>query len=638
MYFIKYFFFCLLLLLGVEALAQEADSIIILNQVEVKSFRILEKQSQIRSTQKIEKVELIRYSTSTLTDLLSKNTNITINQYGVSGISSVSMRGGNANHTAVLWNGFNLQDPLNGAFNLALSTVNIIDDIGIDYGGNSALYGSGAVGGTIRLNNLPNYEGGVGIGIQQSIGSFGKHASLVNVSYGRKKLFLRTKFFYSAAKNDFEYVNFAKLNHPIDTLKNAQVKLYGVLQELYYIINDKNEISTQFWVQKSDNQIAPNMTVSDGFSTQKDEFIRWATTYKRKSEKIDLEIRNGLFSSKQNFIKSDIGLNVNHLTLNNITEAIGSYKLNDKNTLLLGVNNNYNEAESDNYNTKETLNKTAYFLSYKFDVPNKIFLNANIRTEMINGSFNPFTYGIKAEVFIVEDLSVNTNISKNYRSPNFNDLYWVGAYAHGNPHLKDEDGYSVDLGLNHQIHTKRLTTETNMTVYYSKFTNLIYWQAEGDFWMPQNKKLVLTKGVEFRLNTAYKFTNAISGFLNVNYTYTDASLKEKADNESDDVLDKQLVYIPYYQANGLIGMQYKKLRFDMIIKYVGQRYTTADNKNWLDKYILTDLNLTYTVNHKSINATIFAKVNNIFSTQYMVREWYPTPLVNYEIGIKIMYN
>jgi len=639
MSFIKVFVFCvLLLLLGAEALAQESDSVIMLHQVEVTSSRILEKQSQTRATQTIEKVELIRYSTATLNELLSNNTNITINQYGVSGISSVSMRGGNANHTAILWNGFNLQDPLNGEFNLALSTISIIDEIDINYGGNSALYGSGAVGGTIKLNNKANYYAGLSAGIQQSFGSFGQQSSLADVSYGTKKLFLRTRLFYSAAENDFEYVNFAKKDHPIDTLDRAAVKHYGFLQELYYRINEKNEFNTQFWYQDNYSEISPNMTVTDGYATQYDEFYRWAAAYNRESKYIDLEIRNGLFFSKQNFIKPEIQLDVNHISLNNVTEAIGNYKINDKSSVLMGVNNNYNKVRSDNYNTTQVLNKTAFFISYKLEIQDKIFLNANLRTEAVASVFKPLTYGLKAEVYVLKNFSINTNISKNYRTPNFNDLYWVGAYAKGNPDLKDEEGYSADLGLNYQKTKGRFKINTNISAYYSKFSNLIYWQPDGDFWSPQNKKLVMTQGLEFRMNTSYNFTKTLTAFLNINYTYTDASLKEKADNESDDVLNKQLVYIPYYQANGLLGLQYKKIRADIIFKYVGQRYTTADNKSWLDKYMLTDVNLNYSYDYKKINVNVFAKANNIFNTEYMVREWYPTPLMNYEIGLKIMYN
>ena len=638
MSFYKLLFIWIVLFIGLEAYAQETDSIILLKQMEVKAFRILDKQTTTRSTQQIEKISLITYSTNTLNDLLSKNTNITINQYGVSGLSSVSMRGGNANHTAVLWNGFNLQDPSNGAFNLSLSSVNMIDQINIHYGGNSALFGSGAIGGMIQLNNIANYNSGIKLSAQQSFGSFGKQSSLFNMSYGTSKLFFRTRVFYTYIKNDFEYVNFAKNGHPIDTLKKAAVKQYGLLQEAYYKINEMHSFSTQFWYQNNEHEVPPNMTVTDGYSTQYDEICRLATAYNKKGKKLDLEMRNGLFLSKMNYIKPEINLDAHHSSLNNITEGIVNYKPLKYHSFLFGLNNNYIKGESDHFIQAEILNKTAIFLSYKLDIKHKVLFTANIRKEVVNTVIKPLTYGVKAEYFITNKLVISSNVSKNYRTPNFNDLYWIGAYAQGNPDLKDEDGFSADLGVNQQINTNKLSLGCNISAYYSKFYNLINWQPIGDIWTPKNKKMVITKGLEMRLNTKYQFTNEMAGFFNINYTYTDSELKEKAENESDNILYKQLIYIPYYQANGLLGLQYKRIRADVIVKYVGQRYTTADNENWLDGYMVTDISLNYTFNYKTMSTMFFVKANNIFNTQYMVREWYPTPLINYEIGLKIMYN
>ncbi len=638
MTYYKLLVFWLIIVSALDSFAQEPDSIIVLKQVEIKAERILEKQTHTRSTQVIPKVALKTYSTNTLSDLLSKTTNITINQYGASGLSSVSMRGGNANHTAILWNGFNIQDPLNGGFDLSLSTVNLIDEIDINYGGNSALFGSGAMGGSIQLNNKAKYNSDFGVGFTQSIGSFGKRNSLFSISYGNKKLFLRTRVFYSYIKNDFEYKNYAKKNYPIDTLENAAIKQYGFLQEVSYKINSKNEINAQLWYQNNYSEIAPNMTVINGYATQYDEFLRTAVAYIRKGKKLDLEIRNGLFFTKLQFIKPEINLDANHSSLNNITEAIANYKITKYHSVLFGINNNFIKAESDNYNNAQKLNKTALFLSYKYSLNRKALFTANIRTEAVDTEFKPFTFGLKGEYFILKSLSINSSISKNYRTPSFNDLYWIGAYGKGNPDLKDEYGYSADLGANHRAAFKKLGIETNLSVYYSRLSNLIHWQPEGNTWTPKNKKLVDTKGVELRINSNYKLTKNTSVFLNASYTYTDSQLKEKADNESDNILNKQLIYIPFYQANGLIGLQYKKLRGDIIVKYVGQRYTTADNTNWLDKYIITDLSLNYTVNYKKVNGSIFFKANNIFNTYYMIREWFPTPLINYEIGININYN
>jgi len=628
----------IVILTGYRAYAQLPDSIIVLKQVEIRASRILEKQSSTRSTQKIDTFTLKTYSTNSINELLSKSTNITINQYGASGLSSVSMRGGNANHTAVLWNGFNIQDPLNGEFNLALSTVNIIDEMSINYGGNSALYGSGAVGGSIELSNKALYNSGFKASISQSIGSFGKLSTMGKISYGNEKLFIRTRLFRSSIKNDFEYKNFAKNGFPMDTLKNSAIEQYGLLQEVNYKITKKQEISAQIWLQNNERELAPNMTVTNGYAKQYDKSYRMATTWNRKSQKLDLEVKNGAFYSQIQYISPDINLDVIHTSFNNITDAIANYKFTKKHSTLFGINNNYVQAESDNFNNIEKLNKTAFFLSYKFDLKNKILLTSNVRSETVNSDFKPLTYGLKFEYIILKKLSINTNISKNYRTPNFNDLYWIGAYAKGNPDLEDEEGMSADLGLNYEIAFDKLSINTNITGYYSQFNNLIHWQPQGNFWTPENKKLVKTKGIEFRLQSAYGITKNMSLFLNANYTYTDSKLKEKADNESDNVLNKQLIYIPYYQANGLLGFSYKKLRADIILKYVGQRYTTADNNNWLDKYITTDLNISYTYNYKDFGINGFIKINNIFNTEYMVREWYPTPLINYEIGLKFMYN
>ena len=79
-------------------------------------------------------------------------------QYGVSGSSTVSKRGADATQTQVVWNGLPINHPMlgmtdfNGISSFAFSEIFIIE------GGNSALFGSGSVGGTIFLNNQSQFE------------------------------------------------------------------------------------------------------------------------------------------------------------------------------------------------------------------------------------------------------------------------------------------------------------------------------------------------------------------------------------------------------------------------------------------------------------------------------------------------
>jgi hypothetical protein len=135
--------------------AVEGDSIknVLLGEVSVVSR--IEKLNSENNVVKIDSSVMQAITGESLSDLLSKHANVSIKSYGVSGISSLSIRGGGTSHTAVVWNGFNLQDQLNGGFNFALAPAFIADNIDVKYGGSSAIYGSGAMGGTISMSSTP---------------------------------------------------------------------------------------------------------------------------------------------------------------------------------------------------------------------------------------------------------------------------------------------------------------------------------------------------------------------------------------------------------------------------------------------------------------------------------------------------
>jgi hypothetical protein len=98
-------------------------------------------------------------------------------QYGVSGSSTVSKRGADATQTQVVWNGLPINHPMlgmtdfNGISSFAFSEIFMIE------GGNSALFGSGSVGGTIFLNNQSQFESPLKISILQNSASLNNHKS-----------------------------------------------------------------------------------------------------------------------------------------------------------------------------------------------------------------------------------------------------------------------------------------------------------------------------------------------------------------------------------------------------------------------------------------------------------------------------
>src|SRR5690554_4398770 len=107
-----------------------------------------------------------------LSSLLSAASGIDIKTYGVGGLTSLSMRGGRTNHTAVLWNGLNIQSPMNGGVNLSVMPVRFFNHVEVQRGGSGTLFGSGAVSGVIHLSGKDLLGMKNGLNVSASTGSF----------------------------------------------------------------------------------------------------------------------------------------------------------------------------------------------------------------------------------------------------------------------------------------------------------------------------------------------------------------------------------------------------------------------------------------------------------------------------------
>jgi iron complex outermembrane receptor protein len=623
--------------------AYSQDTINSNKTLELPEFSISEKLDKMYAkinTQQIDSTVIENNATNNLATLLSENSAVTIRSYGVSGLSSVSMRGGNSNHTAVLWNGFNLQDPLNGGYNFSSSTVNLIDEINVQYGGGSSAYGSGAIGGTIHLNNKPMFNKKLNGSILYTNGSFGFNSINTKIGFGSKKLSTRLRLFRHTTKNDFKYINVAKIGKPTEVYTNAEMEQYGLLHEMYFKLKKNQLFSSQFWYQNNFREIPPNSTASSENieDYQKDSWYRWALNWNKKGEKIHYEARTGFFYSQSNYYNSSLNLNAQHNSFKNVSEVLATAHLFKNQKITMGINNNYTLGISENFIDNPTLNTTSFYLAPSFTILKKITLNTSVREEFYSNVLKPVTYSLNGKYNFYQSFYLTASFSKNYRTPTFNDLFWSGGYAKGNLNLEDEYGYSKDVGFEMKLIKKKTTIKSNVSFYHNLINNQIQWISEGQTWSPKNVKLVETKGVEFVITSNYKLQKELQLIFNLSYTYTDAQIKEKASSESYDVLNKQLIYIPFYQANSLLGIKYKRISFNTHLQYVGYQFTRADNLEWIEAFVLTNIGAHYNFKIKNQTVKLLAKINNVFDKVYEIRQWYPMPGINYEIGIKIIIN
>ncbi|UOQ78534.1 Plug domain-containing protein [Hymenobacter sp. 5516J-16] len=94
----------------------------------------------------LDSLALANYRTSTLAEVLSARTALYLKNYGPGQLASITMRGTSARHTAVLWNGFNINLPSLGEADFALLPTAGATQVDIQPGPASATYGNGAVG------------------------------------------------------------------------------------------------------------------------------------------------------------------------------------------------------------------------------------------------------------------------------------------------------------------------------------------------------------------------------------------------------------------------------------------------------------------------------------------------------------
>ena len=182
------------------------DSVITINEINVSSTRV----KVFNTGYKIENFDstLIKnLSNQSLSDLLLMNNAVYIKSYGNGALSMPSLRGTGANHTAVIWNGINLQSNMNGTLDLSMVPLANNYEVYLQYGAASSLYGSGAIGGSINLNNKAQFNQGHHLKISTGLGSFQTIPFLINYNYSGSKWNINLKPYLFSSKNNLILCN-----------------------------------------------------------------------------------------------------------------------------------------------------------------------------------------------------------------------------------------------------------------------------------------------------------------------------------------------------------------------------------------------------------------------------------------------
>lgn len=606
---------------------------IALAEIEITANRLVNFTTGSK-VQRINTVEIIPYNTTNLSELFSEITTISIKSYGLSGLSNVSLRGMSSKHTAITWNGFNLQSSMNGGVDMNSVPAFLIDEIDVQYGGASALFGSGAIGGIVHLNNNLKFDNKLTVQYNQCYGSFDNFFEGLKFNLSNNHIASSTRVYHKSAVNDFEFENTQQFGKPTVKQENSGMTQYGILQSNSFKLNSNQKITTNIWAQYHYLEIPSMMTSSASQQHQSTDMIRlsanwnvnkeitsWFTRFYYNFESLTYE--DPLLPLVSNLDNSSLIGEIENKT------SIGSHFL-----LNTGLNHMYDIAKTQNYSEDHYRNRSALYSSLKyFNNSNSFAAILSLREELVDNNFAPFTFSLSSRYQFYK-FSINTNISKNYNLPTFNDLYWAQG---GNPDLKSENGWSEDLGLSFDHTLGKNQVGFNISAFNINLNNHVVWlPTSSTFWTAENVEKLWSRGFESGLT--YNYTIADFNLsTRLMYSYT-KSTYEKSENTDESSIGKQLMYIPIHNGSGEFKVSYKWINMRYSHTYVGRRYITKDNSGSVDPYQLANLMLGGVLKFKTSEFNINFRINNIWNETYEVMAFYAMPLRYYSISLSYNFN
>ena len=640
--------FLLLITLNLEA--QKLTDTISIEEVEVFGKKVIEEAGTM--TTHIDTLVLQMLKTQTVSELLSSYSPVFVKSYGRGSTATASFRGTAPSHTQVYWNGMKLNSPMRGDVDFSLFPVYFIDDLSLQHGGSSLKSGSGALGGSVLINNKPDWADRFSVRFVQTLESFSTHKEYLNLGFGNGKIQSKTRVFSDRSKNDFPYFNYGVLPMHDDVQKNARYSKSGLLQEVYSRFKNQS-VSAKLWAYQSDRNLPQLMSFEGDVrkETQNDQNIRAVLNWKNVEEKSKLEWLVGLNMSRLDYFRSSTEANFVNFDSQSQERSFTNqfnYDWTPKETINFSwsLNTTYNavsvydKAQKTGYDQDQLafslLNSAHIMLLPQWAIS---FL---FRSEMCDGRLIGFIPSFGTEFWLDKKQlnSVKLNLSRNYHQPSLNDLYWLPG---GNPDLNPEDGFSGDLAFAFKGQEGSATFSGQITGFASLIDNWIVWQPSASgayYWEANNLRKVFARGAEIQVSGQFN-ANGLLLSLRGNYSYS-ATSNIDAVPSVDESRGKQLIYIPKHKANLFAEADFKDYYLKINAPFTGKRYTSGNNvesdyEKVLNYYWLLNLTAGKRFHWDRIQADVSLNVENLTNEDYMAILWRPMPGRYYSLTVQIQF-
>lgn len=600
--------------------------------IKIKEVSVRPEWEKALDQQEIESSFIQNPKNENLAELLSGQSSSFVKSYGIGSLATLSLRGAASNHSNILWNGILLNSSANGLVDLSLFPTAFIDEASIQLGTSSLESASGGLGGAVNVNSNFRNEEGRRLSIEQKWGSFGQNASQVSLYGGGKSWQSKSQFYRNKAANNFTYRDLAEPGFPEKKLQNASLNQLGLRQAFQYNLSEKEKLELELWYFNSERNLPSIFTVNNVIENQEDENFRLLNSYLRYGENSKFRLAVSALQNDINYRNEVAGID-NQSSAKDFKSFMDyQHDFNNSWSVQGRLNFDYSELEqkvqqSDLFRT----NVSAYgYLEKGFG--QRFHAELSGRQEFVLDEEDAFLPNLELAYSLdnKKQFLLRTSLGKNWKFPNLNDLYWVPG---GNPDLKAERSKTADLSLEfiRRKQGQKIHLETNLSLFKSEIENYIQWQPSAlGYWQANNIGEVHIEGLSTQLKAQHKGLLKKTIWFDYAYTRSVQASKTRIYDESE---GKQLIYIPEHKYALVAEFERRKWVLNYNLQFMGARYTSSDNREYLPIYLLSDLSLTKNfrwLNHE-LNFT-FA-VLNLADVEYQAIEWRPMPGRSYQFTL-----
>lgn len=610
--------FAFFLLMLCQFISAQEDSIK-LKEVLISDAN-LKKYSTSQSVLKLND-SVINKNEALLTDLLNFNSTIYFKEYGRGMLSTVSFRGTTSSQTAVIWNGININSQMNGSTDFNTISGSDYNSISVKAGGGSVIYGSGAIGGTVHLNNDLAFYNRFENNLKLDYGSFNTIGINYKTTISNKRWSTQIGFSKNSSTNDYKYLNRYTWRGEQRWNQNGQYDIITMSANLGYKIDAKSTLKLYSQTSNTDrntslitetetkskyvNGFNRNLLEYDGdFGKFKTNF-KTAYVFENYQYYADNSRNEFTYGKTESLItKLDLGY-----TLFKSTQVNGILDYNKTKGFGSGFGNNTREIGSVGLLVKQ---------DFSADWKNEF----GVRKEFTDNYKSPVLFSLGSSYQFSKLYNLKLNVSRNFRIPTFNDLYWEEG---GNPDLKPESSYQAEIGNVFTFKNISLT----QTFYYIKIKDLLQWvPGKNGIWTPQNKDNVNSYGAETLLSWKKQYGKNSFG-ANATYAYTASK---------DVATKKQLFFVPYNKATASVSYSRNRISAYYQYLYNGFVYTRADNNpdEIVKDYMISNIGIDY--DFKFLDSfKLGFQVLNLLNEEYESLEDRPMPGRNFNMYLTLKF-